>query len=143
MSGSKHQVTLTSPELAPGKTGSVLVMLDALGNENALGFTLAFDSTRLHFVGARVVGTAAKALLNVNSKQANTGKLGIALALNPASNIPNGKQQVLELTFLALPTTKPGETALSFTDGIVIREICDDKANTQPATFSNGTLLIR
>jgi len=141
-SGVKRPVQLSHPTLAPGSTGTVTVSVTAGGSENALGFTLAFDPARLRFMSARLVGKAIKATLNVNTLQAGKGSIALALALPPGTHFTAGQQAVVELTFQAAKTAAQGDVALTFSDGIIKRELTDTRANTMPALFQNGAVRI-
>src|SRR5206468_739997 len=70
---------IANAQAARGADVTVPIQLVSLGNENALGFSLAFDPA---LVGSpRVKASVADAQLNVNTSQAASGRLGIGLAL--------------------------------------------------------------
>jgi hypothetical protein len=74
-------VAVTSLSAEAGANVSLPVTLAANGNENAVGFSLNFDSTKLSYTGVTLGSGASTATLLVNTNQLGTGKLGIALAL--------------------------------------------------------------
>jgi len=133
-------ISLAAPALTRGKAGVVQVVLNAQGNENALGFTLNFNAKQLKFVGAKLVGAANGATLNVNAKQAANGSIGLALMLPLPKTVKAGKQALLELTFQPLAY---GLAPVTFGDQVVGREVAGAAANTLPAIFANGTVMIR
>src|SRR5436190_20270906 len=64
-----------------GQTCAAVVSLEAQGNENGIGFSLAFDPTVLTYTGTSVGVDASSAIMNVNANQAANGKLGNILVL--------------------------------------------------------------
>ena len=66
--------------------GSIVVpvKLSALGNENALGFSLTYDATKLAFQSAQLGAAAASGSLFINPSFTNIGRLGIAVSQPPA-----------------------------------------------------------
>jgi hypothetical protein len=132
-----RQVRVSAPVLAQGQAGTVQVVLEARGNENALGFSLNFDPAQLVFAGA-TAGTAANgAVLNVNASQAAEGRLGFVLALKANQSFAAGSQQVINLTFRPTPSAS-GNSAISFGDQPVVREISDPNASALAAEYING-----
>ena len=64
------------------KTNRVRIALESLGNENALGWSLCFDTSQLTFVGA-VRGSALSNVthsFNVNTSAVTQGRLGLGVA---------------------------------------------------------------
>ena len=133
-------LSVDAATLTRGKAGTVAVTLKALGDESALGFSVRFDPKCLKFVSAKVTGVAADATLNVNAKDAASGTLGVALMLPLPKTCTFGKGTVVEFTFLPLAA---GATPLSFSDQVVTCEIAGASAAALPATFVNGTVLVR
>ena len=133
-------LSIDAATLTRGKAGVVAVTLNALGNESALGFSVRFDAKCLKFVSAKVVGATAAATLLVNANVASAGNLGVALMLPLPTTCKAGKGAVVELTFLPLAA---GATPLTFSDQVVSCEIAGATAAALPATFVNGTVLVR
>ena len=140
VSHSRRVVSFAAATLKCGKPGTVRVVLAAQGNESALGCSVTFDAKRLRFISAKVVGAAATATLNVNAKDAATGRLGVALMLPLPATCPSGKQPVVEFTFLPLLS---GSALLSFNDQVVTREVAGADAAVLPASFVNGAITVR
>jgi len=133
-------ISLTSSMFSGGRTGTVRVVLDAQGNESALGFTLKFNPRQLKFLGAKLVGAVSNATLNLNTKKAATGCVGLALMLPLPRAIPVGKQPLIELTFQ--PLTR-GAALLSFDDQLVTREVAGVTASNLQANYVNGLVIMR
>jgi hypothetical protein len=132
-------VRLVDAAGATGRTRSLSIEVDSLGNENALGFSLMFDPAKLSFVSAQKSDELSTATLNVNQLEASAGRVGIALALPPGSSFGPGTHQVVVLTFA--PQTEANLTSLiGFTDLPVAREAADVNANTIKTLFQDPTV---
>lgn len=125
-----------SPERGGRKT--MIIALDAEGDENALGFSLTFDPAQLRFVSAAVGVGATGATLHVATSQASRGQLGLALALPAGQTIAAGPRQVVVLTFAPNPNSNAATTAIGFGDLPVQREVSDVNARALPASFVVG-----
>ena len=134
-----RRVVLGSGSYYGGQTGVVTVVLEALGNESALGFSLAFDASRFAFVSATKGTSSTSATLNVNLAQAGAGKVGVALALSTGT-FPAGGRELVKATFRALPGTPAGSSAVTFGDQPVPREVSDPTALPLVTTYVAGTL---
>src|SRR5207247_9175642 len=89
---------------------TVPIQLVANGNENALTFSLNFDTQWLAFSAATVGNASANATLVPNTSQTNLGRLGLALALPPGELFAAGTQQVARVTFNAAVWLGAGAT---------------------------------
>jgi hypothetical protein len=136
-----RRLSVSNSAIEQGRTNVVRVMLDALGDENALGFSLRYNTNLLSFVEARVGSAATRALLNVNS--AHAGSLGIALAMSPGETISAGRGLVVEILMRAAAgRTNPVSTTMALVDQPISREIDDAEAKLLPAHYSDGTLTV-
>ncbi len=135
--------TLVLPQtnILPGTTLTFGVRLEAQGDENALGFSLAFDSARLQFLGAAKAAATSNAVLNLNSNQAAAGKLGLALALPAGATLGAGAMEAVLLTFGAASNAS-GMAPISFSDQPIAREVSDALANPLPAVYDDGAILV-
>jgi YD repeat-containing protein len=105
-----------SPAVA-SQVFEVGVDLMAVGNENAAGFSLSFDTNRLRFEGA--VASPGRRLL-VNTNQAGQGRVGLAISEAPGKVFANGTHRLLTLRLRAGGTV--GATPLTFGDVPIVRE---------------------
>jgi IPT/TIG domain-containing protein/uncharacterized protein DUF4214 len=134
-------VRLPGADLSPGKKNSLSIEVDSQGNENALGFSLLFDPTKVSFVSAAKSDLSA-ATLNVNLKEAGKGRIGIALALPVGQTFGTGTHRVVLLTFTA--SADLSESGLvRFTDKPIAKEVVDVDGNTMKAIYQEPTLLGR
>ena len=65
-----------------GETGCVAVALQSLGDENAVSFSLCFDTNLLTYVSATRGTDAAGSTFFLNTGQAASGRLGILVGLD-------------------------------------------------------------
>jgi hypothetical protein len=79
--------------------------------------------------------------MNLNTSQASSGSLGIALGLPGTAKFAPGEANLVRLSFQTAPTSF-GSYAIRFTDGPVLREISDNAANALPAVYVDGTLTV-
>lgn len=117
-------------------------MLEASGEEAALGFSLVFDPAKLQFEGHAAGSAASGATIHVNQLKASSGRLGVAMMLPPGTALAKGAQQVLRLSFkVAAPGA--GSTSLAFTNGPVDQEVASVDAKKLNAAFVNKTIKVQ
>ena len=126
---------------APGSNIVVPIQLIGAGNENALGFSISFDSTQLTYVSAAVGANSTDASLNPNTSAAASGRVGIAIAKPTNVVWSAGTQEVVKLTFTISATVANNTNlAVAFGDSPVGREISDALANALPASYQSGAV---
>lgn len=125
---------------ARGQNQSVIVEMDAVGNENAVGFSLNFDTSQLRYVSASTFGGSTGAAMNINTAMVGIGRVGIALALPGGQKLGIGKQPIAIVTFTVLAAETVSNTFLNFGDQPIPREVVDIAANAVAANFSGATL---
>jgi hypothetical protein len=140
---SGSEVKILETTLVQGETGTVSVVLEAQGTENAVGFSLAFNPMTMSFVNASLGADAASALLNVNTNEAGLGRVGFALALSPGHTFGTGNKEILKLNFRVAAAALEGPSVFKFTDLPVTREVADTTAMPVLATFTHGIVDIR
>ena len=131
-----------SAQLARGQQGSVVIEIDALGNENGIGFSLNFDAAQLSFVNASLASEAGTPAFNINAVQAANGRLGIALAYSAGQSLAAGRRKLFTLTFSAAANATGNATTINFSDAPVTREIVNPNAETLTASFVSGTMTL-
>ena len=124
--------------LLAGPTNAVSVWLTSQGGENALGFSVTFDTQALSLVNVSPGNAAAQATVIANTNQA--GLIGIIMMLPGSGSFPVGTNEVLRLNFRTKTLNRT--TLLSFSDQPVRRQVVDGTANVLPCTYSAGTLTI-
>ena len=137
---SVRSVRLVGSKVVAGQVFTVPVELTALGGENALGFSVQFDPTRLVYQGAALASSAAGASLQVNAAQAGGGNVGVVLAKSIGKGFAAGVATVAQLQFRA--SGPAGTNALGFGDAPVWREVADVNADVQPASYVTGSVRV-
>ncbi|MGH9841198.1 MAG: reprolysin-like metallopeptidase [Blastocatellia bacterium] len=135
-SAGARQVRMIDAYPERGEQKTMIIALDAEGDENALGFSLSFDPAQLRFVSAAAGDGASGATLNVNISRASRGQLGLALALPAGRTIAPGPRQIAILTFASAPNGNAATAAIGFGDLPVPREVSDANARALPASFA-------
>jgi hypothetical protein len=134
-------VRVVGTTLIAGQNGTVSVEIDAQGDENAFGFSLHYDPTKLSYVSAALGSGAVGATLNLNTSETALGHVGVALANSAGVVFPPGTRQLLVVTF-SVPLPVSGTTPISFGDTPIPREVVDGNAGSLTATFTPGNINI-
>jgi uncharacterized protein (TIGR03437 family) len=138
-----RRVRIVDSRLNRKAVGSVPVEFDAVGDEEAIAFTLAYDPAALTFVEALAGADAKGAAVVVNDRKATTGRIGIALALPPGRTFASGAQRVVALRFLAVGGEGHSSTEIRFDDSLISREIVNQYARSvSHASFHSGNVSI-
>jgi hypothetical protein len=138
--GVSRRLSVSPLAIEQSQTSCVQIVLDGEGGENALGFSLGFNTNFLSFVSARLGDGMGGAALNVN--QLVAGRVGLALALPPGVTLPRQRSVIAEICMRATALTNPVATAIALVDQPIWREIDDDKAIILPAGYADGTVTI-
>lgn len=133
-----RQVRISSGQFEPGQQSSVIIELDAEGNENALGFSLNFNPAQLRFITAALGKDTTGATLNINTSMMTKGSIGVALALPAGQTLPAGRRKLILINFAV--ETESQTATIGFGDQPVARELSDAHANPLPVDFINGIL---
>jgi hypothetical protein len=136
-----RQVALVAPVLSQAEAGTAQVTLQAVGDENALGFSLTFDPTKLVYTGAVAGNAATGATLNVNPNQAAQGRIGVVLALPTGQTFATGVEQVVSVSFRPV-TAVSGSVLVGFGDQPVLRGVADANAAALTADYINASIVI-
>ena len=131
-------LTVGVTNLNAGASVSLPVVLNALGNENAVGFSISFDPAQMTLVSIGAGSGAGNASFNVNTNGAAQGQAGVALALSTGASFGAGLQPVAVLNFVAGPKAG-GVTAVTLSDTVVQREVVDATAQTLSLVSANGS----
>ncbi len=126
----------------PAQKVAVSVKLRSLGNENALGFNVNFDTNLLSFTAAAPGGDVTGAVLLVNTNNLNGGKVSAAVSLPSGTTFASGLRQILRLTFRVTDNAR-GSASLAFGGNTpVVQQICDAGAAVLPTSYSAGSIMI-
>ena len=134
VNSSNRLVTLAGATLTGGETFTLDVDLSALGNENAFGFSIEFDSAKVSFAGTAAGSDMTAAAIHINTNQLAAGRLGFAGAFGVGEVIPPGTKNLLRVSFKALPATSGPFQAL-FGDVPIPRQTSDANAQELPTGY--------
>lgn len=125
-----------------GKTISVDIDLNSLGDETASSFTLEFDPTVLKNPTISLDTSAwLNSVLTINDLNADKGKIGILLDSDTVI-VGQRRNRILILSFEVADNAPIGKSYVRFSDDIVSRAIADANGNRLDARFVNGIVLI-
>jgi len=138
-----RQIRVVNTNGVAGQTVNVAVELVAQGNENALGFSLNFPTAIFSNPSAAIGNGAVGATLNVNTLQAASGRIGVAMALPTGQVFTAGVKQLVVVTFNLAVNAPAGPTLITFGDLPVAREVSDANANSLATTFTAGEVVVQ
>jgi hypothetical protein len=108
-------VRATGNPMNAGQSATVNIELDSQGDENTLGFSVTFDTTKLTYVSAALGSGASGVSLITNPTQASSGRLGFAMAQQAGGTFTAGTRQLLVITF-NVASNASGSTVIDFGD---------------------------
>jgi hypothetical protein len=127
--------------LLENQNGAVSVVLEAQGDENALGFSVSFDTNLLRFQSATAGSAASGAQFLVNSQQAAAGRVGIVVGLPIGNTFSAGSREIAKLNFTTV-NGSTGNSPVALIDQPVQREVAGAGATTLTAAFLDGHVSI-
>src|SRR6185436_7717557 len=118
---------------ARGETNRLFISLEGLGSENALGFTLCYDTNLLTLIPPVVRGAAISNLYpaatftpDTSAAEAN-GWIGVSIALDAiaAETWPADTNFLVEVLFQAVAGGGSATTTVAFCDSVTTRALTD------------------
>jgi hypothetical protein len=134
-------LSVSDASILAGRSATVNVEIDSQGDENAVGFTLAFDASALRFAAVSVAADAVAGVLTLNSNKAGSGQLGLALALPVGQSFIAGTRTLVTVQFASLESST-GRFPIAFGNQTTACEVSDVLANELPATYLPGSVTI-
>ena len=131
------QVATTSAQR--GQSVGVPVFLICATNENAVGFTVDYNTNQLSLNSFTPSAVPTNSQWNVNSNQ--LGEVGLIWAALPGTTLPIGTNQVGLLTFTTSTRTS-GAAALTLDSSVVRLQTADLLADNLPTTYINGAVVL-
>lgn len=138
-----REVLIGKTTLSRGQTGTIYLVLKALGDESALSCTLQFDPARLQFVSAASMDAGGQTSLTVNAASASGGEIALCLMRNLPLTFSAGASSVVALTFSVPAGATTGTTTVGFSDAFAQCMVSAVDARMLPAKFTAGTVSIR
>lgn len=127
---------------APNSSVTLPISFYSEGNENALNFSLRFDSTLLGNPQVTLGADAAAGSVSVNSSQAVQGRLGLRVALPQGQKFNAGSRQIAKVSFAIKQTSGAGASVIEFSDEPVVRGLTDVNGNSVVGTYAAGNVVI-
>jgi hypothetical protein len=112
---------------------AVTVSLRAVGNENAVGFSLNFEASTLRLRTVEAGQALGSGAFVVNDTEAAQGRVGVVAALPTQQSLARGEHVVATLHFMILGETSP--VAPEFATGPVAIEVANVEAESLPLTL--------
>lgn len=138
-----HVLRVPDDTFTRGQDNELVVEMDALGDENAVSFTLSYNPAHMTFVRATLgtgVPQPANPVVNINTVQLGLGRVGIALALRAGSNFGVGTRQLLVIAFTVPLNGNQNTSSVGFGDGVIGRAVVNTNADTVTAAFNPGNV---
>jgi len=137
------KILMGSTNVMGGASFALPVYLVANGNENALSFSVGFNTQRLAYASVDLGSDAADGSLFLNSSQAASGKIGITMQLPLGETFAPGTQEVVRVTFnSAFVTNTPVSTPVNFTNQPVARAVFDFNGIKLATNFVNSSVTL-
>jgi len=135
-------LSFTNTTIARGTTNWFSVILEAQGDEVAVGFNFIFDTNLLTFVTAKR-GSDAEGAANliIQDTELSQGMIGLALEQYPVL-FPAGRREVISVCFEAKAGSNTVNTPLVFADGPGVPlepDISDSDGNRLPFGYDHGS----
>jgi hypothetical protein len=125
-----------------GSSVTLSVDLSALGDENAVAFSMAFDTTVLINPSVVLGADVGTAELTSDTSQLANGRLGVSLALPASQTLEQGDARLLVISFDTVPSAESPAVAVRCSDLPVARAIVGTDGNALQATFLDGAVLL-
>ncbi len=136
--------------VARGETNKLFISLESLGAENALGFTLCYDTNLLTLLPPLIRGEAISnlhptAVFSSDTSAESNGWAGLSIGLDAGAGEawPAGTNFLVEVLFQAVAGSGSATTTVAFCDSVVARALTDVGSNVLAATFINATVLVQ
>ncbi len=135
-------ITVANMNIGSGQSNCLQILLEAQGDENALSFSLNFDPELLTFLSATKGSDASNATVIVNTAHADSGAVGLLIALPFGTAFTTGTHVIAEVCFQAAEVSETASTSVTMGDFPIGREVSDSFANILEATYENATVTI-
>ena len=136
--------------VARGETNKLFISLESLGAENALGFTLCYDTNLLTLLPPLIRGEAISnlhptAIFSPDTGAESNGWAGLFIGLDAGAGEtwPAGTNSLVEVMFQATAGPGSATTTVAFCDSVIARALTDTGSNALAATFINATVQIQ
>lgn len=137
------KVFMGTTNVMGGSLFIVPVYLAANGNENALSFSVGFNTQRLTYASVDLGSAAADGVLFPNTSQSASGKVGVTMQLPPGETFAPGTQEVVRVTFASgFVTNTSVVTPVNFTNVPIARSVSDYNQVKLATNFLNSSVTL-
>jgi uncharacterized protein (TIGR03437 family) len=134
-----REVRVVPTDTLVGQNVNVAVTLLSQGNENAVGFTLNYNTAIFSNPVVALGSDAAGAVFNTNTDPVG-GRVGVTLALPTGQAFQAGTKQLVVMTLTVAANAPAGPSIITFGNSPVASEVSDALANALTATFTPGAV---
>jgi hypothetical protein len=125
-----------------GSTVALAVDLSALGDENAVSFSLVFDPAVLGSPSVAPGADAEAAVLTTDASRMADGRLGVSLALPAGQAFDQGDRELAVISFTIAAGGTGRLTSVRCDDQPIGRQIASVTGAALTATFLDGSVLL-
>jgi hypothetical protein len=125
-----------------GSTATLAVDLSALGDENAVSFSLVFDPTVLGSPSVAPGVDAEATVLTPDASRIADGRLGVSLALPAGQAFDQGDRELAVISFNVAAGGTGRLTSVRCDDQPIGRQIVSSTGGALTATFLDGSVLL-
>ncbi|HVN31018.1 MAG TPA: hypothetical protein VMT45_03445 [Thermoanaerobaculaceae bacterium] len=125
-----------------GSLATLSIGLSALGNENAVAFSVAFDPAVLTNPSVSLAADADAATLTTDASQVSSGHLGVSLALPAGQTLEQGEEELVVISFDTARGTASATAAVRCSDQPVVRSIVGTGGDELHATCLDGAVVL-
>ena len=140
VSATPRMVRVVDGTAATGGLVDLPVELVALGEENALGFSLSFDPARVSYRSMTLGAGAAGMLLQVNTNSVSSGLLGVAMSKQAGEVFSAGTFSLLNVRFQAGGVS--GTNSITFTNSPIATDLADVWGKSRVVSSQGGSIII-
>ncbi|MGI8640757.1 MAG: carboxypeptidase regulatory-like domain-containing protein, partial [Pyrinomonadaceae bacterium] len=127
-----REVRVVSTTANVGQNVTVMINVDAMGDESVYGFSLNYDATKLSNPVV-TIGTAGGAVL---SNATQSGRIGVSVSYGGGTIAAGNNQNLVRIQFTVAGNAMTGATPLTFGDSLTFREVASAPPNVTVLTMT-------
>jgi hypothetical protein len=124
---------------------SLAIPLEVLANgqENAISFSLSYNSAGLQFRSVTLSSNLVGASLTVNSEATAQGRLGVLIGLPPGTRLPEGTNSLVVLNFDTAVLGRDAFLQVNFTDNPIARQVLNPETLAVQANWQGTSVRLQ
>ncbi|MFB3853554.1 MAG: carboxypeptidase regulatory-like domain-containing protein [Vicinamibacterales bacterium] len=135
-------VSVTPSSLLFGASGVVPVMLGAQGTERVVAFSVTFDPAVLAFQQAVLGSGAGTAMLDVQSGDASSGRVGLRVTRPAGQPFAVGRHEIVAVHFVAAAGPGTVMTTMGLGSDPIAQDVTSDGGGDVPAAWHDGLVAV-